>query len=495
MSHLGRAYSAPCYLGGVLVAREVPIAPDPIGIARVLAESSEPHVALLHAGERRAGGFDRWSFIAAGPDRRSDALDPLADDDRLEPPGGWAHVPRWIGVIPYESRRSALERPAWTAADTRPASALTGAEWHRYPAVACVDHLQGRVFVVGVTREQVERLARTLRAASHAGLFAAAPFPGRSFTSPALPGGLVLSETEPAERHVERIRAAQELIRRGDLYQVNLARALRLEIQGDTPSPTQVLALYERLIRTAPTPLGACLGLENGVNVISTSPELLLRALPRDGQDELDRRTKGEPEIDASATTFGPIFTAPIKGTRPRGISAVEDEVLARELDEDPKERAELAMILDVERNDLGRVAEVGSVRIAAGPEVVTHRTIHHREALLAARVRSGLSRHAVLCSMVPSGSVTGAPKVRAMEVIAALEPRRRGLYTGGIGYASHDGGMTLSMAIRTLVLQGGEGEYLTGGGIVADSSPARELEETRWKAIQIERLIRGAGG
>ena len=214
--------------------------------------------------------------------------------------------------------------------------------------------------------------------------------------------------------------------------------------------------------------------------MVSTSPELLLRAEPAPG-------TRGDPG------GYGALFTAPIKGTRPRGVDAITDRALVRDLDEDPKERAELAMILDVERHDLGRVAEVGSVRLLDGPRVVTHRTVHHRLGLLSARARSGTSRAEVLASMVPSGSVTGAPKVRAMEVIATLEAGRRGLYTGGIGFVAHDGGTTLSMAIRTAVLEGSDGVYWTGGGIVADSDPAREVEETRWKAVQLLRAASDA--
>ena len=162
------------------------------------------------------------------------------------------------------------------------------------------------------------------------------------------------------------------------------------------------------------------------------------------------------------------------------------------ELDQDPKELAELTMIVDVERNDLGRVAIPGSVRVTSPPRVVTHRTVHHRVACVAARARPDVSRDDVLRALLPSGSVTGAPKVRAMEVIAALEPRRRGLYTGAIGHVAHDGSLTLSMAIRTAVLRGDEGEYWTGGGIVADSDPEREVEETRWKALQLQRASEG---
>lgn len=207
----------------------------------------------------------------------------------------------------------------------------------------------------------------------------------------------------------------------------------------------------------------------------SSSPELCLDARP-----------------DVDSTSFETLTTEPIKGTRPRGRDSGSDRALARELDLDPKERAELSMIIDVERNDLHRIAVPGSVRLRGSPRVVTHRTIHHRKVAIGALARPGVSREDVLRAMLPSGSVTGAPKVRAMEVIRTLEPARRGLYTGAIGYQSHDGGMVLSMAIRSAVLDlgTGEGEYLVGGGIVADSDPARELAETAWKAKQLQSLM-----
>ena len=439
---------------GTLRARPLPAAPDPLAIARTLVAAGWPGVALLHSAEPDADliGLGRCSFVAGGPDRRSSALDPLADDPGfVAASGALAFVPRWIGVIPYDGRRASLERPGWAPVEARPAPSATLPVWHRYPAVICVDHHEGRVLAAGTDPAAVERLAG---AAAGAG----------ASTGPEL--SIAVREDDPPARHAERIAAARELIARGDLYQVNLARRLRVALRaGDA------LALYRGLVRRAPTPFGACLHLDGGIAVASTSPELLLRACAPRGS------TPG---------SFGELFTAPIKGTRPRGADAPSDAALARELDLDPKERAELTMILDVERHDLGRVAETGSVRVLWGPRVVTHRTVHHRAALLSARARAGVSREEVLASMVPSGSVTGAPKRRAMEVIASLEPARRGIYTGGIGFVAHDGSVTLSMAIRTAVLEGREGEYWTGGGIVADSDPEREVEETRWKALQL---------
>jgi len=447
----------------VLLARAIPIRPDPLEIARRLAgRGDNVGLALLHAAER-GGAFARWSFVASHPEASSDALDPLATDEVPPAPAGspWSWVPRWIGLVPYEHRRS-LERPAWTPVERRPAPAMTLPIWRRYGAVVAVDHVEGRVFIVGTRASSIDEIARAL----------SAPAPRR-------PTGVRLEATdaEPGSVHVERIAAAQELIRRGDLYQVNLARPIALRLRGASRlGALEALEVHERLVRAAPTPLASCLSLDR-ITVLSTSPELLLYA------------GAGVLETGAHPPRFGALLTAPIKGTRPRGADAESDAAMAAALDADPKERAELTMIVDVERHDLGRVAAPGSVRVVAGPRVVTHRTVHHREAWIAARAAACASRDDVLASMLPSGSVTGAPKVRAMEVIASLEGRRRGLYTGAIGFVAHDGSTTLAMAIRTATFAGEEGEYLTGGGIVSDSDPRRELEETRWKALQLERI------
>jgi anthranilate/para-aminobenzoate synthase component I len=171
-------------------------------------------------------------------------------------------------------------------------------------------------------------------------------------------------------------------------------------------------------------------------------------------------------------------------------LDAVADAELCCALEQSAKERAELTMILDVERNDLGKVCTAGSVRLLAAPRVASHATIHHRGAVLGGALRPGTTPLQALRAMFPSGSVTGAPKIRAMEVIAQLEPARRGLYTGAFGYVAYGGATRLAMAIRVLTVRKGEAHYFAGGGIVADSDPEAELDETRWKGIQIERLV-----
>jgi anthranilate/para-aminobenzoate synthase component I len=425
-----------------IAAIVVDVEPNALSVAARLAD--RPGFAFLHAASVGGGAT---SFVAVDPVESSAAWLPPGC---VEMPAGSldtrATVPRWIGVIPYECARS-LERREWTRSpDERAASHVGQPVWRRYAAVVEVDAARGIVRVVGDDARRVEALARDVMA------LPPSRRSGRVRLTP-------LDDDDPPEAHVERIRRAQELIAAGDLYQVNLARRLRFTVQG---SPFD---LYAALARSAPAPFGACLDLGD-VAVCASSPELFLATRAR-----------------------GQVTTAPIKGTRPRGTDAEADRRLAAELDENPKERAELTMILDVERNDLGRVATAGSVRLLRAPAVETHRTVHHRFAVLGARLDPRRTQVDLLRAMFPSGSVTGAPKVRAMEVIAKLEPARRGLYTGAFGAVAFDGSLTLAMAIRVLTIRKQEAHYFAGGGIVADSDAAAELEETRWKGAQLEHL------
>jgi len=437
-----------------IIGRQLSCAPDPIAIAGALERSGHDDVCLLH-GWPSGGMRGVVSYVAAGSDRCSAALDPAGDDDpRGELPREFRGVPRWVGVIPYECRRE-LERPGWTRVDRRSQPFVQQPHWRRFSAVIRIDHARGDVCAIGTPAATADLMRPVTREPS--------------VICP--PPQLRVCHHDRDSAHLERVKRAIELIARGDLYQVNLARRLDVTLTAD-----RTLALYSAMHRLAPSRYACYLRLGKQGTVLSTTPELLLAADPADRSG-----------IDGPS--FARLCTEPVKGTRPRGRDAVEDELRRTELDADPKERAELAMIVDVERNDLGRVARHGSVRVAAAPHVVTHPAIHHRHARVVADTRPDASRRDVLAAMVPSGSVTGAPKVRAMEVIAELENARRGLYTGGIGFVARDGGVRLAMAIRTLVVRGLHGHYWTGGGIVADSDPARELEETRWKARQLLRL------
>jgi anthranilate/para-aminobenzoate synthase component I len=433
---------------------------DAIEIARAL--SDRPGLAVL-ASASAAADRGRFSYVAADPDGASAQLDPF-EGSPASAPGPLAGAPRFFGVLPYEAARARMERLAWVPGERRPEPLVRSVAWLRYPAVLVIDHERGTVTAVGASISACRDLCR--RAESGA---ARAP-DDASFTFAA-------ADTEDPELHGARVRRAIELIHAGDLYQVNLARRIRLALraQGGASISEAALAWFRSFLARAPTPFGALCVTARGEIVASSSPELFLDA------------SAGE-----SPDGFGELVTEPIKGTRPRGRDAAEDAALAEALASDDKERAELAMIVDVERNDLSRVAVRGSVAVDGPPRVVTLRTVHHRVARVRARARPDACRREVLEAMLPSGSVTGAPRVRAMEVIASLEPMRRGLYTGALGYAAHDGSMRLAMAIRTAVFDAaGDGEYLVGGGIVADSDPEREVEETRWKARQLGELDR----
>jgi anthranilate/para-aminobenzoate synthase component I len=260
--------------------------------------------------------------------------------------------------------------------------------------------------------------------------------------------------------HADRIIEVLRLISEGDLYQVNVARRLTLHVKGEP------IDLFIKTMNNSPT--SYCCYIDfNKTSVLSTSPEVFLDAR-RDGT----------------------VVTRPIKGTRRRGTNAQEDDQLRRDLDGDEKERAELAMVIDLERNDLGRIAMPGSVHVELPPRIETHNTLHHRVADVSARLANGTTWSELVSATFPSGSVTGTPKVRAMEVISRVERHRRGLYTGAIGYVGRDGRLLLSMAIRTLTIHGEEGHYHVGGGIVADSDPLREVEETRVKTLHLTRAL-----
>ncbi|MES1179529.1 MAG: anthranilate synthase component I family protein [Myxococcales bacterium] len=374
----------------------------------------------------------------------------MAHSDALDPEPGLAlaarsplhAVPRWVGLLPYECRRG-LERGGQGSARAVPQ--LVSPHWVRYAAVAVIGG--GRVRVVGEAREPVQELAARLRSRGSV----------READSVALER---TTELEAPELHRARIRRALEHIRAGDLYQVNLARRFELRVRG------RAADLLERLQRRGSPPYSAAFDWAE-LSVASVSPELFL-----------------------SLDTSGVLFTSPIKGTRPRGENEARNTELARELDADLKERAELTMVLDVERNDLARLARPGSVQLVVPPHVEAHGTVLHRVATLRAEQRPGVTRSELLERMLPSGSVTGAPKVRAMDLIAELEAERRGLYTGAFGYLAHDGSLELGMAIRTLTVRGEQGHYWAGGGIVADSDPEREVQETLWKAEALLGLL-----
>ncbi len=254
------------------------------------------------------------------------------------------------------------------------------------------------------------------------------------------------------EDYIRAIEKAKDYIRAGEIYQVNLSQRFSCEL------PLPPWELYRRLRMLNPAPFAAYLNFD-GATILSSSPERFLKVSGRGVQ------------------------TRPIKGTRPRGRTIEGDERMAKELLRSSKDRAELVMIVDLERNDLGRVCEYGSVRVTEPVVLERYSTVFHTVATIEGKLKEGKDRIDLLKATFPGGSITGAPKIRSMEIIDELEPTQRGIYTGSIGYLSFDGGMDLNIVIRTIVVKGNKLYFQVGGGIVADSDPEEEYQETLDKA------------
>jgi para-aminobenzoate synthetase component 1 len=260
-----------------------------------------------------------------------------------------------------------------------------------------------------------------------------------------------------------RVAQAQEYIAAGDIYQVNVAQRLRTRFAGNP------YRLFEHLLARSPSPGGAFIDFGD-TRVLSASPELFLRIRGRH------------------------VTTRPIKGTRPRDRDPLRDEQLAFELQTDPKELAELIMITDLERNDLGRICEFGSVTVTRLAQLERFPQVFHLVSTVEGLLRPEIDALEAVRACIPGGSISGAPKKRACEIIAELEPEPRGIYTGLIGYFDASGDATFSLAIRTLVQERDVLHFSVGSGITAGSVPAREYEETLHKAAGMKLALEAYG-
>ena len=356
-----------------------------------------------------------------------------------------------IGYLGFELARHIERLPATTIDDVGAPDLALG--W--YDAALVWDGIEQRGWLSG-SPEAVAALRRQLECIEDAGAPAECePAPRR------------LVRFEPnMERHeyLERAEAARRYIAAGDIYQVNLSQRFC------APLPIPGFEAYRRLRRASPAPFAAYLdataGTDGGVEVLSSSPERLLLV---DG-DRLETR--------------------PIKGTRPRGIDAAEDARLAAELRASAKDAAEHVMIVDLERNDLGRIAETGSVAVPQFAQLESYSHVHHLTSSVTARRRRGVGLDTTLRAMLPGGSISGAPKIRALEIIDELEPTVRGVYTGAIGYFSAHGRSDLNVAIRTITVAGGRAYAHVGGAIVHDSVVEAEYQETLDKARGMARAL-----
>lgn len=284
---------------------------------------------------------------------------------------------------------------------------------------------------------------------------------------PFQPGEIEVAELEEEDpqRFLDGVSRIKQYIHDGDVFQVNLARRWQAQLQRGSAA-----ALYAVLRERNPAPFAGIADFGD-CQIISSSPERLAQVHD------------------------GVIETRPIAGTHPRASSPEEDARLRQALISSAKERAEHIMLVDLERNDLGRICQPGSVQVNELMAVASYTHVHHIESGVRGRLRPEATPGQVLRALFPGGTITGCPKVRTMQIIAELEASPRGAYTGSMGYLNHDGGMDLNILIRTFMLQGRQLSFKAGAGIVADSDPLRELAETRAKAKGLLRALGTASG
>jgi|HubBroStandDraft_3_1064219.scaffolds.fasta_scaffold04307_2 anthranilate synthase component 1 len=449
----------------------------PLAVYRRLAEIS-PHRFLFESvtgGERVA----RWSFLGAGP-REVYRLDaggleverggrrrrlpgpPLAALAQVAgavvtAPGPVPFTGGLVGSFGYDLIRLVERLP------DRPPDphGLPAALLARFDSVVIFDHAYQRVLAIANEIEGEVNLAAAERELARLSRLLTAP--GGDLAAGggvAMPEGPLepLATTAPGlsgAQYRAAVEAAKELIAAGDIFQVVLARRFVV------PRRIEPLALYRALRMVNPSPYMVLLETPEAA-LVGASPETLVRKTGR----HLEVR--------------------PIAGTRPRGMDAAGDRRLAEDLLADPKERAEHVMLVDLGRNDLGRVAVAGSVRVASFFEVERYSHVMHLVSSVEAELAPGQGPLDVLLACFPAGTVSGAPKIRAMEIIDALEPEARGPYAGAIGYLSFSGDLDTCIAIRTLVVRPGETSITAGAGIVADSDPHAEERETENKAAAL---------
>ena len=468
---------------------------DPLDVLEHLAGTFGGDMALLHSGTGRGqsvlgfGQLCTLSIDAQGvpsvcfPPALGTLLPPPNEDDPL---GVLQHViaaapfdaPHplvgWLGFISYDIGRTLEAIPSHAVDELRWPLLF----WSLYANYLVFDQVAKTVAVFTVEEEArdpagvVEMLEMVRSKAQCAAMKHAqrGPCPTEHGTQTRSGGAApVIVEEQAAEAFCEKVRRVQEYISAGDIYQANLAQRWKVRT-AESPVRT-----FRRLCKESPAHYAAYLRIKTPAggqlverHILSASPELFL------------------------TIADGRAVTRPIKGTRPRDLhDAGRDGALREELLASAKDQAELAMIVDLLRNDLGRVAQFGSVRVTEARAMEAHPTVWHTVATIEADLRRDVKLAEILAAVCPGGSITGAPKIRAMQIIEELEGFRRALYCGNIGVISPDArSMALNIASRTILMQEGMAYVYAGGGVVADSDPQLEYEETLHKAAAMFRAL-----
>ena len=478
--------------GAARLIEELVPAPDPVECCERL--EGLPYRILLEsaARERRLG---RYSFLTADPvlfvrsrGARTEIVDCRSGATSATSEGALAAVRRLIaphrvtsvpGVPPFQGGIAGYVAYDWGLTLERLPEprfddlALPDTVLCLYDWVLAWDHVTSQAWLISTGVPEIEPSARTARARERAsdviGLLrgdskgSTAGLENKTRPTNVAPayrveGGwwprsLDLRSSFTREGYLEAVARVREYIFAGDIFQANLSQRFEAPLAGSA------WAFYRRLRARNAAPFAAYMDSPEAA-VVSASPERFLR-------------------VDAS----GHVETRPIKGTRPRGVGPEHDAALGQALAESAKDRAENLMIVDLMRNDLSRVCAPGSVRVSELFSLERYATVHHLVSTVVGDLEPGCDALHLLRAAFPGGSITGAPKLRAMEIIAELEPSRRGVYCGSIGYWSLTGDLDTNIAIRTAIVQGDRVYFSAGGGIVADSDPAQEYDETLDKA------------
>ena len=356
-----------------------------------------------------------------------------------------------VGYLGYELGHQIEKFPHTTINDLQMPDAFLSF----YDALLAIDHLQQKLFIISTGLPLSNEQARKKRAAARFRWLEKIIQKAGSSPSPSivpLHFGRHRKSNFSYEHYMKAVRRILEYISAGDIYQVNLSQRFAIDFTGNPWD------FYRRFRTLSPAPFGTYLVTDDHI-IMSNSPERYL--LINDDYIE----------------------TRPIKGTRPRGETPEIDEQLRQELINSSKDQAEHIMIVDLERNDLGRIARYGSVHVPEMEIVESYANVHHLVSTVAARIDPAYSTVDCIANSFPGGSITGAPKLRSMEIIDELEPSCRGVYTGSIGYLDFSGDIDLNIAIRTALHHHNTLYFQVGGGIVADSDPQLEYEETITKA------------
>ncbi|WP_293760285.1 aminodeoxychorismate synthase component I [uncultured Aquitalea sp.] len=416
-----------------------------------------PDLLALHAAHREAlpyllmsSGDQGWDMLFAQSERtvyREGEGEAFLDALRalpLQPAARRADVPfigGWFVYLAYDLLSHFETTVPAALPDSFPLAALS-----RVPAAVLIDRREQQAWVVAETEADGEEL---LRKTHRAEAFSAQPV------------AIAALEEDPPHWYTDAVLRLKNYIYEGDVFQVNISRGWRATLAEGL----RATDLFAALRRANPAPFSALADLGEA-QIVSSSPERLVRV--RDGVAD----------------------TRPIAGTHPRSPDPAEDAALKERLISSVKERAEHVMLIDLERNDLGRISQPGSVEVDELMAVESYAFVHHIESNIRGRLRDGVGPADVIRALFPGGTITGCPKVRTMQIIRELENSARRAYTGSLGYINRDGSMDLNILIRTFMQEGDKLRFRAGGGIVADSDPERELQETRHKARGLLRAL-----